>query len=250
MNTHAIIAGFIVAAPFFLAAIANADMMTSSHYKIESDSVNFGGARSSSGTYRIEDTLGEIATGISTSTNYTMSAGYQQMHEVVIAVVPATGVTMSPAIGGVTGGTATGATSFTVTTDDLAGYTVTIAASSSPALQSPLDSFADYVPGGANPDFTFTNAASASSFAFSPKGTDIASRYLDNTSACGTGSSQTAGACWDGLSTTPRTIVSRATSNQPSGTVTTVNFKAASGSSHLQIDGTYVATTTITILAQ
>jgi hypothetical protein len=224
-----------------------ADTMTSSSYKIQSDSVNFGGVRSASGAYTMEDTLGEVATGLSSSTNYTMSAGYQQMQAVYISVTSASNVTLSPAIGGVTGGIANGATSFTVTTDNPAGYSANIQASSSPALVSATDNFADYVPAGANPDFSFTNAANASSFAFSPEGTDIYGRYKNNGGACNAGSN-TSGGCWDGLSTIPKTILERTSSNHPSGVLATLNFRAASGASHIQQDGVYVATTTITVV--
>jgi len=227
---------------------AYGQVMSSSNYHVESDSLNFGGVRSASGSYTMEDTLGEVATGVSSSTNYKMNAGYQQMQEVYVAVTSAANVTMSPALGGVTGGTSNGATSFTVTTDDLAGYTATIVASTSPALVSGANSFADYVPGGANPDFAFSNAATNSSFAFTPESTDIAARFKDNGSVCGTGSGDTANACWDGLSTSPKTILNRTSANQPSGTLVTLNFRAASGSAHIQPDGVYTATSTVTVI--
>ena len=243
--------GALIAAACIIGAAqtVQGQAMSSSHYKIQSDSMNFGGARSTSALYTIEDSLGEVATGISSSTNYRLKAGYQQMQEVALAVIPAGNVALSPAISGVTGGTSNGSASFTVTTDDQAGYTATITASSSPALKSATDSFADYVPAGAAPDLTFMNAAGASSFAFSPEGADIDQRFKDNGLACNAGSSDTANACWDGLSTSPKTIATRTSSNQPAGTVTTVKFRAASGSSHIQTDGTYAATTTITVTA-
>ena len=222
--------------------------MSSSNYKIQSDTVNFAGARSGSGSYSLEDTVGEIATGVSSSTNYTMNAGYQQMQEVYLAITSAANVTMSPSIGGLTGGTSNGSTSFTVTTDDPAGYTASITASTSPALRSATDTFADYVPGGANPDFVFANAATASSFAFTVEGTDIHSRFMDNGSSCGTGSGNTADACWDGLTTAPKSILSRAGATQPNGTATTLKFRAESGSGHIQTNGVYTATTTITVV--
>jgi hypothetical protein len=230
-------------------AVSFADTMSSTNYRIQSDSANFGGGRSVSSSYKLQDTAGEIATGPSSSANFNLRAGYQQMQATYLAVTGASNVTMSPALGGITGGTSNGSTSFTVTTDDPAGYIGTIQASSSPALQSANGSFADYVPAGAAPDFAFTNAATASSFAFSPQGADIATRFKDNGSACNTGSGDTAGACWDGLSTSPATLIARTSANQPTGTLTTLKFRAASGSSHIQPDGTYVATTTVTILA-
>ena len=231
------------------AARAAAPVMSSSHYEIQSDSLNFGGLRSVSSSYSLEDTLGEVATGMSSSTNYTMSAGYQQMQLVGIAVIPPSSVILSPSFGGVSGGTANGATTFQVTTDDSAGYMATIQASSSPALVSGPYAIPDYAPSGSAPDFTFSVGASTSAFAFSPKGSDTALRYKDNgVNACGTGSNNTTGACWDGLSTTPITIDSRSSDNQPSGTVTTLNFRAASGPNNVQANGVYTATTTVTVI--
>jgi hypothetical protein len=246
---------FLVVAIVLVVSLApitiHAEPMSSSNYKIQSDSMNFGGTRSASATYTIEDTAGETATGMSSSTNYTMSAGYQQMDNVFISISSAADVTMTPAIGGVTGGTSDGSTSFTVTTDNPAGYTGTITASSSPAMSSPLDSFADYAPAGANPDANFAVAATASAFGFSPEGTDIAPRYKDTgggTPVCGSGSSDTALTCWDGLSTSPKTILNRTSQNSPAGTLSTIRFKAGSGNAHIQKEGQYVATTTITVL--
>ena len=224
------------------------EAMSSSNYKIQSDSINFGGGGSNSGSYSLQDTVGEIATGISSSTNYVMKAGYQQMRDVVLAVVPPSNVTM-PAIGGVTGGTADGSTNFKVTTDDAAGYTATIQASTSPALQSVTSNLSDYVPSSGNPDYAFTYAATSSVFGFTAEGTDIVQRFKDDGSHCNAGAGDTAYACWDGLSTSPKTIVTRTSANQPSGTITTLRFRAASGSSHVQPDGQYIATTTVTVVA-
>jgi hypothetical protein len=232
----------------FSVQTADAETMSSGNYKMESDSINFGGLRGTSGSYIIEDTLGESATGYSSSTNYTVHAGYQQMNTVVyVSVTPASNVIMAPGIGGLTGGTSDGSTSFIVTTNNPTGYTATIAASSSPALNSESDSFADYAP-GANPDFAMTNLASASSFAFTPEGADIDERFKDNGSSCNTGSNDTSDACWDGLSTSPKTILNRATYNNPAGTNTTLKFRAMVGASRAQAEGSYTATTTVTVL--
>jgi hypothetical protein len=232
--------------------VSFAQVMSSSNYKLESDSLNFGGGYSTSTNYIQESTGGEVATGFSSSTNYIMSAGYQQMNTVALSLVPPSSVTMSPAIGGVTGGTSNGSTNFTVTTDDPAGYTSTIQASSSPALvntSSTTNAFADYSPAGSAPDFTFGIAATASAFAFSPQGTDADQRFRnDGISACNTGSNSTAQTCWDGLSTSAKNVADRTSANSPSGIQTTLYFRAASGSNHIQVSGVYVATTTLTIL--
>lgn len=52
--------------------------MTSTNYQINWDSVNSGGDDISTSTnYQLHDTVGEQATGISSSTNYSVSAGYR-----------------------------------------------------------------------------------------------------------------------------------------------------------------------------
>jgi len=234
---------------FLFVQIANAEVMSSSNYKMGTDSINFGGVRSSSGSYTVEDTAGEVATGNSTSTNFAIKAGYQQNSVTNIIVIPASNVTMSPSIAGLTGGTANGQTTFTVTTDNPAGYSATIIAAASPALNNLYASFADYTPSGADPDYTFSNISTASSFAFTPEGADISSRYKNSGATCAIGSGDTSNACWDGLSTSNKTIAVRNSPNTPLGTVTTIKFRAESGSSHVQDDGIYTATTTITVLS-
>jgi hypothetical protein len=226
-------------------------IMSSSHYSMQSDSINFGGGYSSSTSYIQESTMGEVATGVSSSTNYTMGAGYQQMQIVALSLVPPSNVTMSPSLGGVSGGTSNGSAAFTVTTDDPAGYIATIQASTSPALvltSSSTNSFADYSPAGSVPDLNFSILPTSSAFAFSSQGTDADQRFLNDSSVCGAGSNSTAQACWDGLSTSPKTVADRMTNNQPAGVQTTLWFRAATGSHHIQVNGTYVATTTLTVL--
>ena len=244
------ISGFIIA---FLAFITinsvNAERMTSSNFKVESDSINFGGGRSLSGSYTIEDTAGEVGTGYSTSTNFKIHAGYQQNNTVNLFVTPASNVTMSPSIPGLTGGTANGQTTLTVTTDNPAGYMTTISAEGEPALQNSYGSFADYIPAGANPDYGFTNASTNSSFAFTVESSDLAQRFKNSGASCGIGSSDDVDACWDGLATTSKTIILRNSNNNPGGTVSTLKFRAESGSGHVQPDGIYNATTTITVIS-
>jgi hypothetical protein len=234
---------------FLFAQITNAEVMSSSNYKMGTDSINFGGVRSSSGSYIVEDTAGEIATGDSSSATFAIKAGYQQDSTVNITVVPASNVTMSPSIPGLTGGTSNGQTTILVTTDNPAGYSANISAEASPALNNLYASFADYTPSGADPDYTFSNSSTASSFAFTPEGGDISSRYKNSGATCAIGSSDTSNACWDGLSTSNKTIAVRNSPNTPFGTVTTIKFRAESGSSHVQQDGIYTATTTITVLS-
>ena len=227
-------------------------VMSSSNYCLGSDSINFGGGYSASANYTQQSTAGEVATGFSSSTNYSMYAGFQQMQTVALSLVPPTSVTMSTSLGGLTGGTSNGSTTFTVTTDDVAGYSATIQASSSPALvntASSSNTFADYSPVGAAPDYSFSHVTtSQSAFGFSSQGTDADQRFKNNSSVCNSGSSSTAQVCWDGLSTSAKNVANRTSNNQPSGTQMTLWFRAYTGPSHLQVSGIYVATTTLTVV--
>ena len=229
--------------------IGSAQVMQSSNYKIQSDSVNAGGLLSSSTNYRLEDTAGEVATGESTSTNYKLKAGYQQMQAAYLSLSAVPSVAMAPSLGGLTGGTATGSTAFLVITDSAAGYSVTIKASTTPAMKSGANSISDYVPLGSVPDFLFTTGPTKVHLAYSPEGPDIAVRFQDSASVCGVLGSDTSNRCWDGLSTTSVEIAKRSSANHPTGATTTVRFSVGLGGSVGVPAGQYVATTTITALA-
>ncbi|MHB1330939.1 MAG: fibronectin type III domain-containing protein, partial [Minisyncoccota bacterium] len=53
--------------------------MESSDYRMQSDSINFAGSLSSSTNYTVEDSLGEVVSGESGSTDYSTYLGYQFM---------------------------------------------------------------------------------------------------------------------------------------------------------------------------
>jgi hypothetical protein len=233
-----------------MAIVAHAQVMQSSSYRIESDSLNFGGARSESSTYALEDTAGEIATGESSSLSYQLGAGYQHTLLNYLSLSASPDIVMSPALGGLTGGTSNGSTTITVITDNAAGYQMMIQASNSPAMRSVTgNTIADYVPGGADPDYAFTVAVGDERFGYSPEGTDIANRFKDDgIGTCGTGGNDTALSCWDGLTTTDAEFARRTSANHPSGSTTTIRFRVGLGSNAMVPEGTYYATTTITAL--
>jgi len=230
-----------------------AQVRTSTSYHIQSDSINTGGGLGTSTNYRQESTVGEVATGVATSTNYNLYAGYQQMQEVYIAVSAASDVTMAPAIVGLVGGEAEGNTYMIATTDSPSGYQMTYKSSLSPAMQNTISTttIADYSPATTTPDILFSTGINDEHFAFSPYGNDIVDRYKTNGSSCGSGSASTT-ACWDGLSTTSTTIAQATSPNHPYGATTTIYYKVGVGNNvhHAPgvFTGTYVATTTITVL--
>jgi hypothetical protein len=225
--------------------------MTSTQYRIEADSINVGGRDDSTSTsYGLQDTLGELGTGYSTSTNYAVAAGYRQMLESYIALSTTGDVVMSPNLGGITGGTANGSLTATVTTDNRAGYVLSILASTSPAMRSAAgDTIGDYQTAGADPDFTFTIPSGSAVFGFSPEGADIVDRYRDLAGVCNAGSDDTENACWDALSDLGEDIATSASANHPLGENTVVRFRLGIDANANQPAGEYYATTTITALA-
>jgi len=245
---------------FFIAALAltglvslhavHAQVMTSSNYEIQSDSVNFGGGLSTSANYEIESTAGEVGTGALSSANYQLKAGYQQMQEVFLALTGALDVTMTPDIPGIGGGTANGSTTVTATSDSPSGYQLTIEASASPAMNSGANTIADYVPGAdPAPDRVFTTGSADAHLAYSPFGVDVVQKFQTDGSTCNVSGSASSTACWDGLSTTAETIAQATAPNQPDGATTTIYFTVGVGTSVVQPTGAYVATTTLTLLS-
>lgn len=222
-------------------------VMQSTTYRVQSDSINVGGVNSSSASYKLEDTTGEVATGDSNSASYAMHAGYQQMVSSYIAISDVSNTSLSN-INGLTGGSSATSLAWLVTTDSPSGYSLSVSANTTPALKSSLSSFADYTPAGADPDYTFSVAASASAFGFSPEGTHVIQKYLDDgLGACNVFSgNETTDKCWDGFSTTPKIVASGTSGNSPSGTVTTLKVKAESGSAHIQENGVYTVTLSVT----
>lgn len=168
----------------------------------------------------------------------------------------ANNVTMSGSIAGVTGGTSYGTTTVVVSTNDSSGYTMTIKASSSPAMQanSQGGSISDYSPSTAGvPDYAFSAAgAGAHKFGFSVSASttaDLAQKFKDNGSnTCNTGSSDTngSGSCWMGLSTTATSTILTSGETTASGSTSSVYFIVSVGSNSGLAEDTYVATATLT----
>lgn len=223
--------------------------MNSSNYRIITDSLNSGGLEGSvSSNYGLVDTLGEVGTGESSSSNYKIRAGYRQLQDGYISITAEPDETIS-SIGGLTGGESTANSVWTVTTDNLSGYELDVRVTTDPALKSGPYSFADYSPSGPAPDFNFTYGSTESVFGFSPEGVDILQRYKDNGSACNAGSSDTSLRCWDGFSTTDTTVSRSYSSNHPDGEETTLQYQVGIGSERNQEGGDYSAEIIVTATA-
>lgn len=232
---------------FWYIDVAGAQVMESSNYGIQSDSINFGGGLSNSSDFSLESSLGEIATGESDSASYSLRAGYQQMQQVFISLTGLAAVTLSPTIPGVSGGVANGSTTATVLTDSPSGYSLTIESESSPAMVSGVNSLDDYSTDPI-PDYEFAIGINDAHFGFSPFGDDIVDRFKNNGASCGAGSTISNLNCWTGVSTTAAVIAESTSANHPAGTDTRINFRVGVGGSVTQAPGVYVATTTVTAL--
>lgn len=227
--------------------LTTAQVRSSSNYQLQSDSINIGGGFSSSTNYVQESTVGEIATGPSDSSSYSLRAGYQQMQSVFIALTGVTAVIMDTDLPGITGGTSNGTSTLVVTTDSPSGYSLSIAASDSPAMQSTDASIADYNH-GADPDFSFALAGSDAHFGYTPSGADIDDYFKDGGGLCNNSTGDTPYACWAGLATTARIIAQSIDATHPNGVTTTINFRVGIGSDAGVLAGVYTATTTVTAI--
>ena len=170
----------------------------------------------------------------------------------------ASNITLS-SIPGITGGTSTGGTQVVVTTNNAAGYYMTLKASSSPALQgeSQGGSVPDYTTATTTsgvPDYTWSVPVNTAEFGYTVSASttsDLDQSFLDNGSdTCNTGSADTSGSasCWLNASTTDETIINRNSGTAASGATTTIFFRLqiqSSPSPALPQD-TYTATTTLT----
>lgn len=181
-----------------------------------------------------------------------MHAGFWQMQESYISISHPNDLVLT-SIGGFEGSgsplSSEGTLSWTVITDNLAGYSMSIKTTTTPALTSTEDNFDDYAPvSPPTPDYNFSVATNTSAFGFSPEGTDTNALYKDNGSACNTGSGETVAKCWDGLSLTGKIIAGKNTSNHPAGSTVTARFRAETGTAHMQISGDYSASIVVTAI--
>lgn len=169
---------------------------------------------------------------------------------------PSTDVTMTPQLGGITGGTSNGTSTVIVLTNDQAGYTMTIKASSSPAMKSydGVSSIPDYTPANSSiPDFAYS-VPTGYEFGYTVGASttsDLAQKFLDNGTTCNTGSSDTASvaSCWYGLSTVATSTILRTTQTPGSGSTSSLYFKVTINANANVTSGTYQATTTLTATA-
>lgn len=223
-----IISAAAIIIPVFFSFGARAFVMSSANYKMEQDSVNFGGTENAaSENYRLRDTLGEIATGTSSSESYLMASGYRMMDETYLAMTVAGAVSMSPDIGAPDRVQSNGSGVWNVKTDSAAGYTLSVRAAESPALRYADYFFADYSPAlSGTPDYSW-NPGAASEFGYSVYNQESQpSKFMDNGANCSAGAGVTDGVCWYGFSTADEIVAYKTSRTEPAGEDTKINFRA------------------------
>lgn len=230
--------------------IVGAYVMGSSAYRIDQDSLNNAGTSFSTSTsFSLGSTLGEVATGYSSSSIYRMSAGYWTPDDTYISITSPADANLG-AISGLLGGTGNASSTWIVTTNNPAGYTLSVTSNTYPALRAPAAVIDDYLPAGSPPDFDFTVPSSEARFGFTPEGIDVIQRYLDDGASCNTGSGNTTDKCWDGFSTTSKSISSSNLPNHPSGSATVLKYRVQIGSGKIQDSSPlYEASITVTATA-
>ncbi len=194
-----------------------------------------------------------VSLGATATSQFTIS---QTVTSEISFATPASNVIMSPSLGGLTGGTANGATSLAVTTNNLTGYNMTITASSSLGMIGTA-STTNYIPAYVSsvvgiPDFAFNTPANSARFGYTVNATtssDVVQLFRNSGSAC----NQIAGTpngsnCWLAASTTAVQIINRSLPTPSTGATTTLNFRVqiTSNPSPMIPNDTYVATTTLT----
>lgn len=238
---------FLVAIFFALSASGelSAFVASSTNYVLERDSINIAGLRSTSDNYRLEDTVGEVASGRSSSTNFALrEAGYQQITLITISA-PAD-VTLTPPISAGAGGQANGETAWRVSTNNPDGYSLSLRASTNPALTSNAAAFDNYTTPTGEADYDWSVQADDNEFGFTPEGPDIHNRYRDDGSTCGSGDNNSL-TCWDAITTSNKVVATRA-SSVAAGVSTSVRFRAEAGSLGNPNTGDYTALITATAL--
>jgi len=182
------------------------------------------------------------------------------MQQTYLTVSSPGNISLPSNINGISGGVATGSASWNVITDNLAGFNMSINASTAHAMVASGDAtyyFDNYPTTTAYPStstYTWSVPAGQAKFGFTVAphtGADLVQAFLDNSSnAC----NYAAGAyhfekCWVGFNgITATTIISRTNRTDNTGESETVEFKADSEHRLLK-SATYYATITTTVFA-
>ena len=184
----------------------------------------------------------------SETNNFTIT---QEIGSEISFATSATDFTMDGgAIGGATGGTRTGSTTVGITTNNAAGYTLTInfATTTGMVKDSTGADFIEYY-SSTTPDFNMNIGASNSGFAYSASSsasTNSITTFDNDGSTCGAGANVSADNCYvmHGTQTSGASLV--VTADTAVNELTKVGFKVIVAGGSGIANGLYYATTTLT----
>lgn len=216
--------------------------MSSTNYQINPDSINFMGIGDASSTnYQLGDTGGEVATGVSTSTNYKNEAGFWHMSmDYHISISSPGDVVMGAITGHGQSALTTNSATWNIDTDNPAGYSLTWKASAA-TMTSGSDNIAAYTPTiGSTPEIW--SVASTDSEWGGHLGKDSTTV---NTTTWGVADTY-AGGKWLNVSTSDFQIASRTSRTSAAGDDEIIFFGAEIGNDKFQPSGTYTVNVTIT----
>lgn len=146
---------------------------------------------------------------------------------------------------GISNNKAIGSSSWTVTTNAANGYNLAVKASTSPALQSGSNSFADYTETTVGTPETWSVASGDMEFGYSVYGTDSATTNWGTGASCGTGGVPSATLKYVGLKTADKVVATRSSVTPVTGVATTICFGAEQNNVFAPA-GTYTSTVTAT----
>jgi hypothetical protein len=229
-------------AVLFVFSFCYGAVMQSTNYGLDFDSVNTTGGNSGSASYNLEDTVGEIGTGQSSSANYTLLAGYQQNFDGSISISAPSDISLTNL--STSQNSAVGSTTWTVFTDHYSGFTLSVSASQYDALRTATSTrFTDL----ASTTPTFWSVSNSYKFGFSIRGADVnTSIFGSDTDCINTINVPSATLKWRGFaSTTPIAVAS--TSNVTSSPGTDITLCVATEQNGVFApSGIYTATITAT----
>ncbi len=166
-----------------------------------------------------------------------------------ISITSPSDVSMSQNLG-VSADTAVGTAVWNVKTNNAAGYTIAVKATTSPALVSGSNSVADYTPAVAATPETWSVPSSSAEFGFSAFGSHISTGTWGTDSDCLAGANvPSAGLKYRDFDTSDITLGSSSATTTTAGVNTTVCFAAEQDTIYIP-SGVYIATIVATATTQ
>jgi len=156
-------------------------------------------------------------------------------------------VTMSPPIG-ISANSSIGGSYWIATTNNESGYTLAVKASTSPALKSGTNSFADYTTTVTDTPETWSADSGTYQFGYSVNGNDVSTSTWGTATTCGSSGVPDTSGKYRGFTTSDINVASTSTVTPFTGTQTNICF-AAEQNGVFAPSGSYTATITATMTA-